>query len=243
MVLSTGNHSQDHLQYLKLGLWIAFKMVLSTGNHSIDLDLTDEQAVVNCFQNGTFHWKSQLNFVSPQSRLCCELLSKWYFPLEITATMIFEKRWKRLWIAFKMVLSTGNHSAFSVAVFAVLVVNCFQNGTFHWKSQHLSHPTHLIQCCELLSKWYFPLEITAYTHGKELPYRCELLSKWYFPLEITAYKSKGSIEKVLWIAFKMVLSTGNHSQFHNFPIFHKVVNCFQNGTFHWKSQLNQLLKF
>ncbi len=41
------------------------------------------------------------------------------------------------------------------------VVNCFQNGIFPWKSQPSQSESNALDSCELLSKWYFPVEITA----------------------------------------------------------------------------------
>ena len=76
-------------------------------------------------------------------------------------------------------------------------MNCFQNVTFLGKSQLVSNLLRLELRCELLSKCYFPREITA---GNLLDIEmngCELLSKCYFPREITAYLTEYEDMKLL----------------------------------------------
>ena len=230
--ITAPDNSSNHVSEL----WIAFKMYLSNGNHSITPRFYFVIGVVNYFQNVSFQWKSQLITACRSLSLRCELLSKCIFPMEITARktppwlpdgcellskcifpMEITAAWSSailsclLWIAFKMYLSNGNHSLICISFSHLSVVNCFQNVSFQWKSQrHLQwHETY--RSCELLSKCIFPMEITALV----LIFYCH-------------YQ--------LWIAFKMYLSNGNHSHLIRQLLILRVVNCFQNVSFQWKSQ-------
>ena len=160
-VLSYGNHSPPPKLEAAETLWIAFKSVLSYGNHSIVEGLFCLKSVVNCFQISTFLWKSQLGFNPRLFTLRCELLSNQYFPMEITARHSKNTSPNLLWIAFKSVLSYGNHSACGRLPTWTAVVNCFQISTFLWKSQPRQEAGKRLRRCELLSNQYFPMEITA----------------------------------------------------------------------------------
>ncbi|MFD2202285.1 hypothetical protein ACFSKV_11990 [Shivajiella indica] len=85
-----------------------------------------------------------------------------------------------------MVSSYGNHSYQSIFQLQPSVVNCFQNGIFLWESQPRGISWAMQRSCELLSKWYLPMGITAMVNGLILRSGCELLSKWYLPMGITA---------------------------------------------------------
>ncbi len=90
-------------------------------------------------------------------------------------------------------------------------MNCFQNCTFTYDSQHDFTKESLLFCCELLSKLYFYL---------------------WFPTSTRVWKNKIR----LWIAFKIVLLLMIPNKAQRQTSTWCVVNCFQNCTFTYDSQ-------
>ena len=141
-----------------------------------------------------------------------------------------------LWIAFKIVFFAVVDSPRKMVLNLNLVVNCFQNCIFRCRWQHLWRIGWLHICCELLSKLYFSLSLTAMHRQDYLTYSCELLSKLYFSLSLTAGTYDVEQVNMLWIAFKIVFFAVVDSL--SFILIHliTVVNCFQNCIFRCRWQ-------
>ena len=159
---------------------------------------------MNCFQNCIFRCRWQRSNRNNTSTDSCELLSKLYFSLSLTAINYCWYNADMLWIAFKIVFFAVVDSSEWQHQKQNAVVNCFQNCIFRCRWQPLrSRPT-LNRCCELLSKLYFSLSLTAVVLPRESWRCCELLSKLYFSLSLTAFDYDITNYSPLWIAFKIV---------------------------------------
>ena len=110
----------------------------------------------------------------------------------------------RLWIAFKIVFFAVVDSFDDLSCQVPLVVNCFQNCIFRCRWQHMKAHYVIWASCELLSKLYFSLSLTAFLFADRWQIRCELLSKLYFSLSLTANLRNNNVNYLLWIAFKIV---------------------------------------
>ncbi len=122
-----------------------------------------------------------------------------------------------MWIAFKIVLLLMIPNKYTGENKGTVVVNCFQNCTFTYDSQHTEALEQQAYSCELLSKLYFYLWFPTKPNGKH---------------QLDA----------LWIAFKIVLLLMIPNLFTIVLMLPMVVNCFQNCTFTYDSQQVKLKK-
>ena len=171
--------ANERFYILVLALWIAFKIVFFAVVDSNISIPPHYQQVVNCFQNCIFRCRWQPVPYKHKQGAGCELLSKLYFSLSLTANNCKLLGMYSLWIAFKIVFFAVVDSDRQFATIVELVVNCFQNCIFRCRWQ--------LQQCYLL--WQM---------------RCELLSKLYFSLSLTATTLRDIVIIALWIAFKIV---------------------------------------
>ena len=141
-------------------LWIAYKMYLCDIIHNFCLFIFTVRAVVNCLQNVSLRYYSQLSRSPRLFSFSCELLTKCIFAILFTIFLNFYSLFFSLWIAYKMYLCDiihnlfGNgqtsvllwiaykmylcdiiHNAALLQVKYPLVVNCLQNVSLRYYSQ------------------------------------------------------------------------------------------------------------
>ena len=116
-------------------LWIAFKMYLWYTEHNLELGANLLQRVVNCFQNVSLIYRTQLAIRCSAAVLCCELLSKCIFDIPNTTTLKNMNDFTVLWIAFKMYLWYTEHNNTLKYERFYRVVNCFQNVSLIYRTQ------------------------------------------------------------------------------------------------------------
>ena len=156
--------------------------------------------------------------------------------MEITAGFYAGAGYDWLWIAFKMVISDGNHSKHFLTTQQGAVVNCFQNGNFRWKSQQKGVATIVGVVVNCFQNGNFRWKSQPFNKYLSIICRLWIAFKIVPSLGNHSFNICTFLKTMLWIAFKIVPSLGNHSRENAGKQWHYVVNCFQNSTFLRKSQ-------
>ena len=135
-----------------------------------------------------------------------------------------------------MYLWHTGHNCSGVITPKATVVDCFQNVSLTYRTQHQTFVFTFCFCCGLLSECIFDIPDTTGHIVKVSVDCCGLLSECIFDIPDTTFSLMARSCSLLWIAFRMYLWHTGHNTWASFTMMITVVDCFQNVSLTYRTQ-------